>query len=99
MLDKKLLNGLRAEARSTVVVAVWAQALTPTLSQRERESNCTTTVKLSLILRISIVQGCGWALIDLTANSHYVHAILTSTVHNCGDNQIVQNNFFDRVVI
>src|SRR5947207_4102250 len=37
------LNGLRAEARSTVVNAVWAQALTPTLSQRERESNSITT--------------------------------------------------------
>ncbi|MDX6303953.1 MAG: hypothetical protein QOI77_922, partial [Blastocatellia bacterium] len=36
------LNGLRAEARSTVMVAVCAQALTPTLSQRERESNRTT---------------------------------------------------------
>ncbi|MDX6501350.1 MAG: hypothetical protein QOG23_4610 [Blastocatellia bacterium] len=40
---EEFLNGLRAEARSNVVVAVCAQALTPTLSQRERESNCSTT--------------------------------------------------------
>src|SRR6266404_887430 len=86
MLAKKLLNGLRAEARSTVVVAIWAQALTPTpLPKGEGLKLKHHAVKLRLILRIFIVQGCGWAAVDLTANSHYVHAILTSTVHNCGD--------------
>src|SRR6266478_9410992 len=49
MLAKRLLNGLRAEARSTIVVAVWAQDLTPTLSHRERESNCTTTYKRDFV--------------------------------------------------
>src|SRR3989440_2578480 len=42
-VGEEFLNGLRTEARSNVVVAVWAQALTPTLSQREREATCTTT--------------------------------------------------------
>src|SRR6266516_7680260 len=40
---QEFLNELRAEARSDVVFAICAQPLTPTLSQRERESNCTTT--------------------------------------------------------
>ncbi|MDX6499807.1 MAG: hypothetical protein QOG23_3067, partial [Blastocatellia bacterium] len=39
---EEFLDGLRAEARGNVVVAVCAQTLTPTLSQKERESNCTT---------------------------------------------------------
>ena len=43
LMREEFLNGLRAEARGNVVVAVCAQALTPTLSQRERESTCTTT--------------------------------------------------------
>src|SRR2546430_2646604 len=46
---EEFLNGLRAEARSNVVVAVCAQALTPTLSQREREATCTTTPGLGAI--------------------------------------------------
>ena len=41
MLAKDFLDGLWAEARGKVVVAISAKALTPTLSQRERESNCT----------------------------------------------------------
>src|SRR5205814_6580257 len=45
------LNGLRAEARSHVVVVVCAQALTPTLSQRERESYCTTTENTNASVR------------------------------------------------
>src|SRR6266516_2809619 len=40
---EEFLNGLRAEARSKVVIAICAQALTLTLPQRETESNCTTT--------------------------------------------------------
>jgi len=43
MLCEEFLDELRAEARSNFLVAVCTQALTPTLSHRERESNCITT--------------------------------------------------------
>jgi hypothetical protein len=39
---------LRAEARANIVIAICAQALTPTLSQRVRELNCATTRLLEI---------------------------------------------------
>jgi hypothetical protein len=81
-------------------VVLKKQSHAKTRSRKDAQSQTKTTLpNLCLVLRNSIVQGCGWTALDLTANSHCVHALLTLAVHNHGDNPIDQNNFFDRVVI